>query len=463
MASAINGELFDWLTSTNFTPQALQDLNLTSQDDSVLYYLESTLKKLSTEQRTTFTVFVIIILVLSIFGNILTIITNFRREQRHLFRVCLLSLAFSDILFVVMTSVIYLSQFNNEHNALWTLGELFCSFAPFFQTLAVLVNSVTLVAIALDRYMAVVRLNKGTYEPSGLFCATCAILIWGLSAGVSSPMLTLYQIYDIIVLITDSSDPEMIIGTFMAQICATNKSKNGYYFGIIFTVIFLPLVISFVWLNAIIAKEIWVRRHPVDSHRKSDKAKKITTTTGSSSDRKTNTTSDGSTNPIPTLSQGVLSTTKCTCSNCMDLYTTPKCQAPPPPVPTKMLPTINAISSPATNSRKQRQLRMFKAIVFIMTVFLVCRLPNWIYLLIKMHGIAVTNLYWILHYSFGIMAMLNCVLNPLIYTFLSETIKMTVFLKALCTRCCVTSREQNSADQPSNQQIVKQKRKKYAR
>lgn len=346
-----------------------------------------------------------------------------------------------------------------------TLGELFCSFAPFFQTAAVLVNSVTLVAIALDRYMAVVRLSKGTYEPSGLFCATCAVLIWGLSAGVSSPMLTLYQIYDVIVLVTDSSEPEMIIGSFMTEICATNKSKNGYYFGIIFTVIFLPLVISFVWLNSIIAKEIWVRRHPIDRLRKSDKTKK-STATGSSSDRKTNTTSDGLTNqidrPIPTLSQGVLSTTKCTCSNCMDLYTSPKSQAPPPP--TKMLPTITV--SPASNSRKQRQLRMFKAIVFIMAVFLMCRLPNWIFLLIKMHGIVVTNLYWILHYSFGIMAMLNCVLNPLIYTFLSETIKLTVFLKALCTRCCVAPFEKKNV---GSQQIVKQRRnscidnKKYSR
>ncbi|XP_058829362.1 alpha-2A adrenergic receptor [Topomyia yanbarensis] len=440
MAFAISESVFNWLTSTNFTPITLKDLNVSVPDDTVLSYVESALKNLSTEQRTTFTVIVITVLVLAIFGNIITIITNIKREQRHLFRACLLSLALSDILFVTITSVIYISQFNNEYNSIWTLGELTCSFAPYIQTLAILVNSVTLVAIALDRYMAVVQLTKGSYEPSRVFCITCAVLIWGLSAGVSSPMLTLYQIYDIIVLIMDPENPEIITGTFMAKICATDKSKNGYYFGIIFTVIFLPLVLSFIWLNSIIAKEIWVRRHPVDRHAKPKKGASME----SSSDRKTTTTNTSSPNamdrPITTLSQAIFSTPKCTCSNCVDLHVPPKFPAPPPPLvkPTNAKSTrTNINSSPASLSRKQRQLRMFKAIVFIMAVFLVCRLPHWIFLLIKMHGLAATNVYWLLHYSFGIIAMINCVLNPLIYTFLIETIKFTVFLKTICRRLWV--------------------------
>lgn len=86
------------------------------------------------------------------------------------------------------------------------------------------------------------------------------------------------------------------------------------------------------------------------------------------------------------------------------------------------------ISSRQTNIRKKRQLRMFKAIVVIMIVFFVCRLPTWVFLLIKLNGFAYGNVYWILHYSFGILSMFNCVLNPLIYTFLSETIKFTSFM-----------------------------------
>lgn len=80
---------------------------------------------------------------------------------------------------------------------------------------------------------------------------------------------------------------------------------------------------------------------------------------------------------------------------------------------------------------------MFKAIVVLMLVFFVCRLPMWVFLLVKMVGEANTGAYWNLHYSFGILAMVNAVLNPLMYTFLTETIRFTLFVKAYCMRACV--------------------------
>jgi hypothetical protein len=59
--------------------------------------------------------------------------------------------------------------------------------------MAVVVNSILLVCIACDRYMAVVRAMKGRWEPGKLFCLTCCALIWSMAAGVSTPMLTLYD------------------------------------------------------------------------------------------------------------------------------------------------------------------------------------------------------------------------------------------------------------------------------
>ncbi|XP_019527547.3 neuropeptide Y receptor type 5 [Aedes albopictus] len=428
MAFEISEEAFQLLSSSNFTAANFQDLDASPREQLIGYW-ENSLKNLSTEQRTVFTVLVILVMVLAIFGNVVTFITNIRREQRHLFRVCLLSLALSDILFVTITSIVYLSQFNTEYNSLWTLGELMCTFAPFFQTMAVLVDSITLVAIALDRYMAVVRLNKGAWEPSGVLCVACAVLIWGLAAGVSSPMLTLYQIYTVIVLIADRTHSDVITGYFLAQICATDKSKNGYYFGIVFTVIFLPLLLSFLWLNTVIAKEIWIRRNPINDRSKETKKSKNRNSTNSTCERKTTSTNISSSNvsdrrppSLPVRHTSTYSVSKCVCSNCVDQHSPP--QVPPPPPPT----------SPASSNRKKRQLRMFKAIVFIMSVFFLCRLPTWIFLLIKLHGTANTNIFWTLHYTFGLMAMLNCVLNPLIYTFLGETIKVTVFLKTMCER-----------------------------
>ncbi|XP_062558646.1 neuropeptide Y receptor type 5 [Armigeres subalbatus] len=436
MAFKFSTDALQWLTTSNFTAESYQELGV-QQRDQFFGYWESSLKNLTTEQRTVFTVLVILVMVLAIFGNVLTIVTNIRREQRHLFRVCLLSLALSDILFVTFTSIVYLSQFNSEYNSLWTLGELMCTFAPFFQTMAVLVDSITLVAIALDRYMAVVRISKGSWEPSGLFCFTCAILIWGLAAGVSSPMLTMYQIYNVIVLIADRNQADVITGYFLAEICATDKSQNGYYFGIVFTIIFLPLLLSFLWLNTIIAREIWIRRRPIDSRTNAPKKLRDLNAIESTCERKTTSTNISSSNnfdrrpPPPPVIRSSYSVSKCICSNCVDQHSPPQVPPPPPPRAPATIP------SPASDSRKKRQLRMFKAVVCIMSVFFLCRLPTWIFLLIKLHGTATTNVYWTLHYTFGIMAMLNCVLNPLIYTFLGETIKVTVFLRTICVRLWV--------------------------
>lgn len=64
---------------------------------------------------------------------------------------------------------------------------------PFSQTLAVLVNSILLILIALDRYMAIKRVNKGPWKPTKVFCVTCCLLIWGFAAAAASPLLRMYN------------------------------------------------------------------------------------------------------------------------------------------------------------------------------------------------------------------------------------------------------------------------------
>lgn len=71
---------------------------------------------------------------------------------------------------------------------------------------------------------------------------------------------------------------------------------------------------------------------------------------------------------------------------------------------------------------------MFRVIVVIMCTFLVCRLPTWVYLLYKLDNVANTNAHWVLQYVFGIISIFNGVLNPLLYTFLTETIQMSFVL-----------------------------------
>lgn len=86
---------------------------------------------------------------------------------------------------------------------------------------------------------------------------------------------------------------------------------------------------------------------------------------------------------------------------------------------------------------------MFKVILALMLVFFFCRLPNWVYVLYKLSNDAQGNIFWVTSYGFGLLMMANCMLNPFLYTFLSETIRLTTFLAGIicglfspCTKLC---------------------------
>lgn len=76
--------------------------------------------------------------------------------------------------------------------------------------------------------------------------------------------------------------------------------------------------------------------------------------------------------------------------------------------------------------REIRQIRMFGAILCLMTTFLICRLPSWIVILYATYNDDRRNVIWLLKYWLGLLSMTNCILNPLLYTFLTETIQVSL-------------------------------------
>lgn len=105
-----------------------------------------------------------------------------------------------------------------------------CGFIPFVTTLAILVNSFTLVGIAVDRYLAVVRWIKGTWEPSKLFCAAGAVFVWGLAAGISSPMINSYYIAEFYIIETDPNNHSHEIDVTLAEMCTSEKVIAQFLF-----------------------------------------------------------------------------------------------------------------------------------------------------------------------------------------------------------------------------------------
>lgn len=78
--------------------------------------------------------------------------------------------------------------------------------------------------------------------------------------------------------------------------------------------------------------------------------------------------------------------------------------------------------------RKRRQERLFRVILLLMSVFFLCRLPTWLFLIYQLNNDSSSPIHWILYFSLGALALLNCALNPYLYTFMSETIKLVSFL-----------------------------------
>lgn len=66
----------------------------------------------------------------------------------------------------------------------------------------------------------------------------------------------------------------------------------------------------------------------------------------------------------------------------------------------------------------------------MMAVFVFLRLPAWIFLLMRMYGSYSKPVDWIIYFVFGILNLTSSVLNPLFYTFLSETILYILRFKA---------------------------------
>lgn len=97
------------------------------------------------------------------------------------------------------------------------------------------------------------------------------------------------------------------------------------------------------------------------------------------------------------------------------------------------------------NERQRRQMRMFKVILVLMSVFIMFRLPNWIWLLYKLSTeIAPTRSGWLITYSFSAAGLLNSMVNPFLYTFLSETIRFTERMRGWCNKFCKLCRTKDS-------------------
>ncbi|XP_017146172.1 gastrin/cholecystokinin type B receptor [Drosophila miranda] len=390
------------------------------------------LSQLNRFKRNAFMCVVGALFLMAFFGNLSTIYVNTRRKLRPFFRACLLSLAFSDVVSSVFCTVSYIAQFHADYLQLWTIGSFMCRFVPFVTTTSVLSGSLTLVAIASDRYLAVMRPVLGFWNPDIRYSCLCVGLIWVCSIGASAPLFGIYEYQRIYLLeletptqqTTDDdgeTDQKLEVTELeLVSMCLAGVSNEGLYYVILFTLIFLPCIVSFIWLNAVIARQLWVRRHHHQHQQEQQQPDQ-----------------EGQFKPLPAASNGdVLMPSSL--ASAMGVALPFVIDKPPLPSipPSPQAPRTNNMNQeppsamgPAAQAREARHRRMVVVVILMMAVFICLRLPAWIFLIMRLYGSYSEPVDWLLYFSFGILNLLSCALNPLFYTFLTQTIRTVSLLK----------------------------------
>ena len=140
---------------------------------------------LDQESRVIWSVFCSIIMVIAAGGNLIVIwIVATNPRMRTVTNYFLLNLAVADALIATLSMPFLFSYIVTQN---WALGIGMCKFARFFGTVSTAASVLSLVAISVDRYRAIVhpllpRLSKS-------YIAFMIVIIWGGSSAFASPLL----------------------------------------------------------------------------------------------------------------------------------------------------------------------------------------------------------------------------------------------------------------------------------
>lgn len=208
------------------------------------------------------------------------------------------------------------------------------------------------------------------------------------------PLYTFYELRDIRLLTINPSGSKEKYSFELIQFCgALVKEKLTVYYLIMAFVIFFPMLTIFTSFYFNIAVLIWKHRKPV-----------------SSVDKKIPVGEDVST----------LSTKRSTSCETQNYTNIPK----------------------RKNVQVERKIRTFRTVLLLMVSFNLCRLPYWSYYIVRLLNKEDSIFSWNLHFTFISLNLLNCILDPLLYTYLHETISALkiindFFFKVCC--CCFSN------------------------
>nr|XP_012231187.1 PREDICTED: tachykinin-like peptides receptor 99D isoform X3 [Linepithema humile] len=178
-------------------------------------------------------------------GNLIVIwIVLAHRRMRTVTNYFLVNLSIADAMVSTLNVIFNYTYMLNSH---WPFGTLYCKISQFIAVLTICASVFTLMAISIDRYMAIVNPLRPRMGKKATLCV--AIVIWIVGVILSLPMLVFYTTYT-----------QNFINGEVRVICygAWPNTYDEYLYNVVFTILtyFLPIG-SMTFTYARVGLELW--------------------------------------------------------------------------------------------------------------------------------------------------------------------------------------------------------------
>lgn len=135
-----------------------------------------------------------LIVMLGCTGNVLVILVVIKNKDvfRNTTNLFILNLAVADLFFLIFCVPFHANIHHMQH---WIFGEFMCKFVHLVQYIGMMASILTLVAMALDRFLAVGYPLSTKHIRTPIVALVISVLIWLISLGIAVPMFVVYTVH----------------------------------------------------------------------------------------------------------------------------------------------------------------------------------------------------------------------------------------------------------------------------
>lgn len=200
--------------------------------------------KLSQSLESLFIVLFTLIVLFGFFGNSLLVYVIIRKSKIKSSRcMFVFNLALTDILTCLLCIPLTAVRLLLTH---WSLGEMLCKLVPVLQALYIFVSSLTVVAIAIDRYQSIVNWPKAIRKSNMKYVF---LMMWMLGLALALPMFVFHEVETV----------DVIPGLLSVSVCVERWSSyisRGIYTLVVLMFHFVLPLASISMLHLLICRFI---------------------------------------------------------------------------------------------------------------------------------------------------------------------------------------------------------------